>query len=96
VLPDFYRELAKPGTGGRGRTAIVVTPSGDVLPCQAAWGGCRCQALRLAGDAAAADPVCRFSPHHDRVVSARDSEPTADFRCRTMKRAITTTNPTRR
>src|ERR1700750_1448132 len=25
------------------------------------WGGCRCQALRLAGDAAATDPVCRLS-----------------------------------
>ena len=36
------------------------------------WGGCRCQALRLAGDAAATDPVCRFSPHHDRVVAARE------------------------
>ncbi len=26
-------------------------------------GGCRCQALALAGDARAADPVCRKSPH---------------------------------
>ena len=33
-------------------------------------GGCRCQALMLAGDAAAADPVCSKSPHHDRVVAA--------------------------
>ena len=24
------------------------------------WGGCRCQALRLTGDAAATDPVCRL------------------------------------
>ena len=29
-------------------------------------GGCRCQALRLAGDAKMTDPVCRFSPHHAR------------------------------
>jgi pyrroloquinoline quinone biosynthesis protein E len=50
------------------------------------WGGCRCQALRLAGDAAAADPVCRFSPHHDRVVTARESARTGDFRYRAMKR----------
>ncbi|WP_172331693.1 pyrroloquinoline quinone biosynthesis protein PqqE [Mangrovicoccus sp. HB161399] len=28
------------------------------------FGGCRCQALALAGDAAAADPVCVKSPHH--------------------------------
>jgi PqqA peptide cyclase len=28
------------------------------------WGGCRCQALALAGDAAATDPVCEKSPLH--------------------------------
>ena len=28
------------------------------------WGGCRCQAFALAGDAAAADPVCELSPDH--------------------------------
>jgi pyrroloquinoline quinone biosynthesis protein E len=28
------------------------------------FGGCRCQALALAGDAAATDPVCVFSPLH--------------------------------
>jgi PqqA peptide cyclase len=49
------------------------------------WGGCRCQALRLADDAAATDPVCRFSPHHDRVASARESAPTDQFLYRTTK-----------
>jgi pyrroloquinoline quinone biosynthesis protein E len=29
------------------------------------WGGCRCQALALAGDAAATDPACARSPDHD-------------------------------
>jgi PqqA peptide cyclase len=126
VLPDYYEELPKPCMGGWGRTALVVAPNGDVLPCQAAstipglefasvrdhplewiwnesdaftrfrgtewmqepcrscplgrqqddWGGCRCQALRLTGDATAADPVCQFSPHHDLVVSARESAQT--------------------
>jgi pyrroloquinoline quinone biosynthesis protein E len=28
------------------------------------FGGCRCQALALTGDAAATDPVCRLSPRH--------------------------------
>jgi pyrroloquinoline quinone biosynthesis protein E len=50
------------------------------------WGGCRCQALRLAGDAAATDPVCRFSPHHERVVSVRESAQTDEFVYRTIKR----------
>jgi pyrroloquinoline quinone biosynthesis protein E len=33
-------------------------------------GGCRCQAYLIAHDAEAADPVCRFSPHHDKVQAA--------------------------
>jgi pyrroloquinoline quinone biosynthesis protein E len=33
-------------------------------------GGCRCQAYMLAGDAAAADPVCEFSPDHAVVEAA--------------------------
>jgi len=33
-------------------------------------GGCRCQALMLAGDASAADPVCSKSPQHERVLAA--------------------------
>jgi len=34
------------------------------------WGGCRCQALALAGDAAATDPACAKSPHHARMAEA--------------------------
>jgi PqqA peptide cyclase len=138
VLPDFYEELPKPCMGGWGRTAMVIAPNGDVMPCQAAstipglefanvrehplewiwgesdafarfrgtdwmrepcstcplgrqevdWGGCRCQALRLAGDAALADPVCRFSPHHDRVLAARESAQASEFVYRTMNRPV--------
>ncbi|MBA3596871.1 MAG: pyrroloquinoline quinone biosynthesis protein PqqE [Methylibium sp.] len=33
-------------------------------------GGCRCQAYMIAQDAAAADPVCRFSPEHGLVQEA--------------------------
>ncbi|HLH91010.1 MAG TPA: pyrroloquinoline quinone biosynthesis protein PqqE [Xanthobacteraceae bacterium] len=42
-------------------------------PCQTCerreidFGGCRCQAFALTGDARATDPVCQLSPHHDRV-----------------------------
>ncbi len=32
------------------------------------FGGCRCQAMALAGDPTATDPVCVKSPHHARVV----------------------------
>ena len=36
------------------------------------FGGCRCQAFRLLGDASLTDPACQLSPHHDRIVEARD------------------------
>jgi pyrroloquinoline quinone biosynthesis protein E len=35
------------------------------------FGGCRCQAFLLTGDAAAADPACSLSPHHARIEDAR-------------------------
>ena len=123
VLPDYYEEFPKPCMGGWGREAMVITPNGDVLPCQAAatipglvfdnvrerpladiwfeseaferfrgtdwmpepcrscpfdrqevdFGGCRCQALQLTGDAANADPVCHLSTHHSVVVEAREA-----------------------
>jgi PqqA peptide cyclase len=123
VLPDYYEDYPKPCMGGWGRDAMVITPNGDVLPCQAAstipglafenvrdasladiwwesdafqrfrgtdwmqepcrscpldrqevdFGGCRCQALALVGDAAATDPVCHFSPDHAIVTRARDA-----------------------
>ena len=41
------------------------------------FGGCRCQALALAGDAAATDPVCAKSPHHAALVAAIEAEATA-------------------
>jgi pyrroloquinoline quinone biosynthesis protein E len=31
------------------------------------WGGCRCQAMAIAGDAAATDPACAKSPLHARM-----------------------------
>ena len=36
------------------------------------WGGCRCQALMMTGDAANADPVCALSPHHGALRAALD------------------------
>ena len=49
------------------------------------FGGCRCQALALPGDAAATDPVCQFSPHHTTVVAARDLPQTDEFTYRTTR-----------
>ncbi len=38
------------------------------------WGGCRCQALALAGRAEAIDPVCAESPLHATIQSIAESE----------------------
>lgn len=38
------------------------------------FGGCRCQAFAIAGDARAADPVCHLSPHHDDVIALRSRQ----------------------
>ena len=50
------------------------------------FGGCRCQAMALAGDAAATDPVCSKSPLHDRVVAAAERD-TAQERPDLVRRA---------
>ncbi len=31
------------------------------------WGGCRCQAFALLGDAAQTDPACALSPRHEEI-----------------------------
>ncbi|MFZ5914203.1 MAG: pyrroloquinoline quinone biosynthesis protein PqqE [Pseudomonadota bacterium] len=38
------------------------------------WGGCRCQALALTGEAEAADPACHLSPHHGRLRKMAEEE----------------------
>jgi pyrroloquinoline quinone biosynthesis protein E len=38
------------------------------------WGGCRCQAMAITGDAAATDPVCARSPRHDAINAMATAE----------------------
>ncbi len=38
------------------------------------WGGCRCQAFAITGDAANMDPACEFSDHHEKMLSIAQSE----------------------
>ncbi|MHA6262877.1 pyrroloquinoline quinone biosynthesis protein PqqE [Arenibacterium sp. CAU 1754] len=48
-------------------------------PCQSCdrklqdFGGCRCQAMAIVGDAAATDPVCIKSPHHGALQAQADA-----------------------
>ena len=55
------------------------------------WGGCRCQALALAGDASATDPACWKSPDHARIAAMAAAEAEADagaIRWRSFKEAV--------
>jgi pyrroloquinoline quinone biosynthesis protein E len=70
-------------------------------PCQSCdrreidFGGCRCQAFQLTGDAARTDPVCHLSPDHELVAETvrqanEGAEPgTEDLihRAKTVRRA---------
>jgi len=38
------------------------------------WGGCRCQAFAILGDAGATDPVCSKSPWKDSVLASADAD----------------------
>ena len=49
-------------------------------PCQSCdrkeidWGGCRCQAMALTGDAANTDPACELSPRHKEIFTLAEGE----------------------
>lgn len=38
------------------------------------WGGCRCQAMALTGDATNTDPACHLSPFHDNILALAERE----------------------
>ena len=133
VVPDYYAKYPKPCMGGWGRKVMLITPSGEALPCHAAavipglqfgnakekplreiwessdafekfrgeswmqepckscgrreqdFGGCRCQAFLLAGDAAATDPVCSLSPKRhsvDAILSTINTSPSLAWQYR--------------
>lgn len=42
------------------------------------WGGCRCQAFAITGNAANTDPACQLSPNHARLVEVAENESGAD------------------
>ncbi|MEM9726401.1 MAG: pyrroloquinoline quinone biosynthesis protein PqqE [Pseudomonadota bacterium] len=42
------------------------------------WGGCRCQAMAVTGNAAATDPACAKSPHHGALRALAEDATAAD------------------
>lgn len=59
-------------------TAWMRAPCRDCALAEQDWGGCRCQAMAIAGDAAATDPACALSPLHGRMaeIAAEDAHAT--------------------
>jgi PqqA peptide cyclase len=48
------------------------------------FGGCRCQAFALTGDARATDPVCHLAPRHDEVAALAAAHDEAPYAYRRM------------
>ena len=49
------------------------------------FGGCRCQAFALAGDARATDPVCHLAPRHEDVAALAAVQHDASYAYRRME-----------
>ncbi len=64
-LADIWR--ASPAFNAFRGTAWMQEPCKSCARKEIDFGGCRCQALAIAGNAAAADPICHLSPDHAKV-----------------------------
>jgi pyrroloquinoline quinone biosynthesis protein E len=53
-------------------TAWMPEPCASCAQREIDWGGCRCQAFALLGDAGATDPACILSPDHAVMAQARE------------------------
>ena len=78
VLAERPRAFARRRSGPKVlASAPFAARPGCPQPCRTCdertvdFGGCRCQAFALLGDAAATDPACALAPRHDLVVAAR-------------------------
>jgi len=56
-------------------TAWMPSPCRDCALREVDFGGCRCQAFQLTGDAAATDPACSLSPDHALLATAGTRPP---------------------
>jgi pyrroloquinoline quinone biosynthesis protein E len=86
TLRDIW-EASEAFTRYRG-TAWMPAPCRGCAHAEKDWGGCRCQAFALTGDAGATDPACALSPHHHLLdLAVQDAAADAgDFTYREMRR----------
>ena len=75
-LADIWKD--SPAFNAFRGTAWMQEPCRSCARRDIDFGGCRCQAFALTGDARATDPVCHLAPNHDGVVAlaaAQDDVP---------------------
>src|SRR5437588_4551723 len=65
-------------------TAWMQEPCVSCAPRELDFGGCRCQAFALLGDAAATDPVCQLSPQRARIAELAAVQADAPYVYRRM------------
>ena len=65
-------------------TAWMAEPCKSCARREVDFGGCRCQAFALTGDARAADPVCHLAPGHDRIAALAAVQTDAPYVYRRM------------
>jgi pyrroloquinoline quinone biosynthesis protein E len=63
-------------------TAYLPEPCASCERREIDFGGCRCQAFLLTGDARATDPVCHLSPDHDLVAKVAEIHTDAPYHYR--------------
>jgi pyrroloquinoline quinone biosynthesis protein E len=74
-------------------TAWMKEPCASCPRRELDFGGCRCQAFALTGDAAATDPVCHLAPAHARVAELAARRSDAPYVYRRMHAAREASTP---
>jgi PqqA peptide cyclase len=74
-------------------TAWMKEPCASCPRRELDFGGCRCQAFALTGDAAATDPVCHLAPTHARVAELAARRSDAPYVYRRMHAARQASTP---
>ncbi|HLI80863.1 MAG TPA: pyrroloquinoline quinone biosynthesis protein PqqE [Candidatus Binataceae bacterium] len=72
ALSEIWRD--SPGLNAFRGDAWMLEPCRSCTRKAVDFGGCRCQAFMLAGNAAEADPICHLSPHRAAVESALNDD----------------------
>jgi pyrroloquinoline quinone biosynthesis protein E len=68
-------------------TAWMPEPCRGCERAEIDWGGCRCQAFALTGDAARTDPACALSPDHHLLAAAIEASGNEAFAYRAFTTA---------